>query len=274
MDKLRQAIKYIKDGERYKGKKVLIDILRSDPNNEIAWLWMSVVVDDLGQKQECLQKVLEINPNNQKALERLSRIKGSRRYDSIPNSNDAQTRVDTDTAKEFQEKVRIDEATLRARLEAIRQEQDLTLGILGGLIGGGVGMIVWGIITYTSGYQFGFAAMGVGYLVGLGVRVFGKGVERKFGIAGGIISLASVVLGNFFVALGLLARILEVNYVTVLVNFVYSKSLELMIAAFSPMDLVFYAIAVYEGYRFSFRKISRKELFKDVIVTPNKSMRA
>lgn len=29
---------------------------------------------------------------------------------------------------------------------------------------------------------------------------------------------------------------------------------------FSPMDLLFYAIAIYEGYRLSFREFSDKDL--------------
>jgi hypothetical protein len=31
---------------------------------------------------------------------------------------------------------------------------------------------------------------------------------------------------------------------------------ELMLEAFSPMDLLFYGIAVYEGYKFFFRQIT------------------
>jgi hypothetical protein len=33
-----------------------------------------------------------------------------------------------------------------------------------------------------------------------------------------------------------------------------------MKAFFSPMDLVFYAIAVYEGYKLSFRQVTQDEL--------------
>ena len=36
--------------------------------------------------------------------------------------------------------------------------------------------------------------------------------------------------------------------------------LEIMKETFRPMDLLFYAIAVYEGYKFSFRQISEEEM--------------
>jgi hypothetical protein len=35
-----------------------------------------------------------------------------------------------------------------------------------------------------------------------------------------------------------------------------------MRATFNPMDLLFYGIAVYEGYRFSFREITKKDLIR------------
>jgi hypothetical protein len=35
-----------------------------------------------------------------------------------------------------------------------------------------------------------------------------------------------------------------------------------MQATFNPMDLLFYGIGVYEGYRFSFRQVSQADLTK------------
>ena len=35
---------------------------------------------------------------------------------------------------------------------------------------------------------------------------------------------------------------------------------ELMMATFSPFDLLFYGIAMYQGYKFSFRPLSPKDL--------------
>lgn len=40
----------------------------------------------------------------------------------------------------------------------------------------------------------------------------------------------------------------------------YSYLLDLMTETFSIMDLVFYGIAIYEGYRFSFRLITEKSI--------------
>jgi len=39
----------------------------------------------------------------------------------------------------------------------------------------------------------------------------------------------------------------------------------LLQSGFSPMDLLFYGIAAYEGYRFSFRRITAEEGLKSAI---------
>jgi Tfp pilus assembly protein PilF len=48
-NKLQQAITFIKSGNKDSGRQCLIDVLEADPKNEVAWLWMSAIVesDDL-----------------------------------------------------------------------------------------------------------------------------------------------------------------------------------------------------------------------------------
>ena len=130
--------------------------------------------------------------------------------------------------------------------------------------------MLWAVITYVTEYQIGLMAIGVGLLVGFGIRFFSKGIDRIFGIVGGAISLTSVIFGNFLVSLGFLAIALEVSFIDVLFGSNYARALELMMATFSPIDLLFYAIAVYEGYRFSFRKISKAELLDGVATRSNR----
>ena len=37
-------------------------------------------------------------------------------------------------------------------------------------------------------------------------------------------------------------------------------AVDLMVATFTPIDLLFYGIAIYEGYRLSFRQIAPDEI--------------
>ncbi|MGB2897167.1 MAG: hypothetical protein WBB65_13505 [Anaerolineales bacterium] len=163
-------------------------------------------------------------------------------------------------------KIQISEHMIQARMENLRLEQNIGLGIIGGLIGGFIGAALWAAITYFTEYQLGLLAIGVGFLVGYGVSKLGKGIDKVFGVAGGIIALVSIVLGNFLASIGFLAKILEVGYLDMLINFNYALTFELMKETFSVMDLLFYAIAIYEGYRFSFRKISREKLLEGAIM--------
>lgn len=141
--------------------------------------------------------------------------------------------------------------------EKLRMEQNLILGIILGLIVGVVCAILWGIITVVTNYQIGYMAIAVGALVGLTVRKFGKGIDATFGYAGAIIALISVVLGNVLSLIGYSVQGLEIEYVEALKTYDYSLIPDQMAAFFSYIDLLFYGIAVYVGYHFSFRKIKK-----------------
>jgi Tfp pilus assembly protein PilF len=78
---LEQAAAYIKAGDTENGKKLLLDVLKQNPRDENAWLWMSKCVTSKEQKRDCFQRVLQINPNNQFAQEELRRLDTAR---SIP----------------------------------------------------------------------------------------------------------------------------------------------------------------------------------------------
>ena len=75
MEKLQKAITAIKKGDKVTGKKLLIEVLRADHQNETAWLWMSTAVEGLDQRKECLEKALAINPDNQNARRSLETIR-------------------------------------------------------------------------------------------------------------------------------------------------------------------------------------------------------
>jgi hypothetical protein len=101
---------------------------------------------------------------------------------------------------------RIDENMVRAKIENYKLEQNLGLGIIGGAIGGLLGAAAWAAITYFTEYQIGWIAIIVGFLVGFGVRTLGKGIDKIYGIIGGVIALGSVLLGNFLASMGFLAK--------------------------------------------------------------------
>jgi len=82
-DELKQAITLIRSGNKAKAGQLLTGILKADPQNELAWLWMSQVVKTRQQQQQCLEKVLAINPRNKAAQKALVQIKQSSQ--KVPN---------------------------------------------------------------------------------------------------------------------------------------------------------------------------------------------
>lgn len=73
-DQLQQAIAALKSGDKATGQKLLIGVLKADPKNETAWLWLSTVVDDPQKRKDCLRTVLQINPHNEAARKTLASL--------------------------------------------------------------------------------------------------------------------------------------------------------------------------------------------------------
>jgi hypothetical protein len=71
---LRQAREAIRASNKALGRHFLQQALAINPQSEIGWLWMSTVVDDPMEQRRCLERVLEINPENAKAKKGISLI--------------------------------------------------------------------------------------------------------------------------------------------------------------------------------------------------------
>lgn len=68
----QQGIAAAKAGNKDEARHLLQQSIRLDSNNEAAWLWLASVARDNKERRFCLEKLLEINPNNdtaRKALE-------------------------------------------------------------------------------------------------------------------------------------------------------------------------------------------------------------
>jgi hypothetical protein len=154
----------------------------------------------------------------------------------------------------------VDQNQLRFALEQLRSQQNLVGGALAGLAASAVGAAAWAGITVATGYQIGWMAVGVGFLVGLAVRFVGKGIDSVFGVVGAVLALLGCAAGNLLTVCGLVAGQEGIAFADVIGRLDPATVRDLMVATFQPMDLLFYAIAVYEGYKLSFRQLSQQEL--------------
>ncbi|MCP4379103.1 MAG: hypothetical protein GY794_23390 [bacterium] len=130
------------------------------------------------------------------------------------------------------------------------------MGVIGGLVAAVVGAGAWAVITVVTEYQIAWMAIGIGCLVGLTVRGLGKGISPVFGLVGAGCALLGCVLGNLMSICGFASVNESIPFFEALGLVLSNPSLtmELMTATFSPIDVLFYGIAVYEGYKFSIRQ--------------------
>jgi hypothetical protein len=131
--------------------------------------------------------------------------------------------------------------------------QNYTVALAAGIVAAIIGGIAWAVITVMAEYQLGLMAIGVGLLVGFAVRL-GNGAGPKFACTGAALALLGCLLGNFLSMIGFYAKAQNLSVFTALSAVDYANVPGAMISAFDVMDLVFYGIAVYEGYRFSTRR--------------------
>lgn len=66
-DLTTQGIAALKAGDKAKARQLLKAAVASNPNDEVAWLWLSGTVESNEERFDCLKKVQSINPNNEAA---------------------------------------------------------------------------------------------------------------------------------------------------------------------------------------------------------------
>jgi len=135
----------------------------------------------------------------------------------------------------------------------IRKQQNLPLAIAGGLGAAIAGAIAWAIIAVVTKMELGIVAVAIGYIVGRTIRELGKGIDPVFGYVGAACALFGCLLGNLLGAVAFYAQARNIPFMDVLLGFDVALWSRLFTMFFQATDLLFYGIAVYEGYRFSFR---------------------
>ena len=177
-----------------------------------------------------------------------------------PHEQEGEYIVSNFPSDQEQPDVEIDETKYQELLQSFELNQNIHMGIVGGIGAAIIGAILWAIVTVVTEYQIGFMAIGVGFLVGYTVRILGKGVNITFGIIGAVCSFIGCLLGNVLSTCIFISQVESIPILDILYSLNISITMGLLIETFDFMDLLFYGIAIYEGYRFSFRDMTEKEL--------------
>jgi hypothetical protein len=73
---VREGINAYKAGNKEEAKVLLLKATDLDQMNEQAWLWLSGLMESVPDQRTCLENVLAINPNNERAKQGLSFLTG------------------------------------------------------------------------------------------------------------------------------------------------------------------------------------------------------
>jgi len=153
----------------------------------------------------------------------------------------------------------ISDQQLQMALDSLRSEQNLLVGSLAGLAASMLGAGIWAAVTALTEYQIGWMAIGIGVLVGFSIRLAGKGIDQTFGIAGAALSLIGCVVGNILTITYYVAINQEMSFMGIFVQLNPGIIYEMLTSTFEVMDVLFYGLAGYFGYKYAFRPVSEDD---------------
>lgn len=149
----------------------------------------------------------------------------------------------------------------RARYVAeLRREENFPAGLVGGLLAAVVAAGLWASFTALIGVQFGWLALGVGAMVGMAVRRYGRGLGLRFGLAAAGFALIGCVLGDLSAAYLLVAQQFGLSGSEVLALLRLDVMRDFLVSTFSILDAVFYGVALVLGYNIAFRRVRVPEV--------------
>ncbi|HAA24370.1 MAG TPA: hypothetical protein DCR93_34765 [Cytophagales bacterium] len=158
-------------------------------------------------------------------------------------------------------------------LKHLREHQDFTYAVIGGALGVLVSALLWAVVTVVADAQIGYMALAVGIIVAFGVRLFGAGVDAKFGYLGAGLAVLGCLLGNLFAQVVFIAEEVNIAFIQAFQLLNAELIADIFIETFSPIDLLFYGLAGWEGLKFSLRKVPETATTLEDLVPPLSKVR-
>lgn len=144
-------------------------------------------------------------------------------------------------------------------IEHLRARQNLGLAVAAGLGGALFGALLWAAIVYVTEMELGLVAIALGALVGYAVRAAGNGVDPIFSVIGAACAALGWGVGTVLGDIAILAKVGNQPFLDTATSLGLGGSMSLAMEASDPIQLLFLAIAVYEGWKFARHQIGAPE---------------
>ena len=143
--------------------------------------------------------------------------------------------------------------------EKLISEQDFTAAVIAGAIAMLLAAVACGIVVEAWPYSYGFAAAGVGTVIGFFMGFLGRGVSMKFSVVAAVYTIAGCVLGNLFVKIMNQAQVTASSPIDVFQGSSVSVLGRWAISGLSSIHLVFWFVAVVAAVFLAKRPLSRAQ---------------
>ena len=138
-------------------------------------------------------------------------------------------------------------------------EQNFTAAVIVGAFATLLTAVAYGIAVETWPFSYGFAAVGVGTVIGVSIGYLGRGISMKFAVLATAYTIIGCILGNLFMAVLDRAKGARTSTIDVLRGNSLSTLAEWSVAGLTLIHLVFWFVAVFAAVFLARRSLSRSE---------------
>ena len=143
--------------------------------------------------------------------------------------------------------------------EKLISEQNFAAAVIVGAVATLLAAAAYGITVATWAFSYGFAAAGVGIVIGLSMGFLGRGISTKFAVVATLYTITGCVLGDLFRVIIELAQAMATSPIDVLRNNSLSVLAERSMYNVSFIDLVYLFVAVFCAVFLAKRPLSRSD---------------
>ena len=141
--------------------------------------------------------------------------------------------------------------------EKLISEQKFSAAVIVGAVATLLAAVAYGITVTTWPIAYGFAAAGVGIVIGSAMGFLGRGVSTKFAVAAAVYTLVGCALGSLFHVIINLAQATGNSPIDVLQNNSLSVLADRASSNVLSISLIYWFVAVIAAVFLSKRPLSR-----------------